>query len=123
MTAMTEIVCVPVTAEGDVDRRWGKAEHVAIARVDDGAVTDWQVLDVGWDRSHAVGPEGHHHGRIVGFLRDHEVSLVVAGGMGPPMQHTLSRLGVRIVLGAQGDARAAVLAGVLQTAPAGVATG
>jgi predicted Fe-Mo cluster-binding NifX family protein len=123
MTTTAEIVCVPVTAEGDVDRRWGKAERVAIARVVDGAVTDWQVLDVGWDHSHAVGPEGHHHGRIVGFLRDHDVSLVVAGGMGPPMQHTLSRLGVRIVLGAQGDARTAVLRGVVAGAPAGAATG
>jgi predicted Fe-Mo cluster-binding NifX family protein len=111
MTTEAEVVCVPVTAEGEVDRRWGKAERVALARVEDHALADWQVLEVGWDRSHDAGPEGQHHGRIVRFLRDHDVSVVVAGGMGPPMQHTLSRLGVRTVLGAQGDARSAVLRG------------
>lgn len=109
MTAAVVTVCVPVTADGEVDRRWGKAERVALARVEGGTVVDWQVVEVGWNHSHDAGPEGAHHGRIVGFLREHEVGVVVAGGMGPPMQHTLTRLGVRTVLGVRGDARAAVV--------------
>jgi predicted Fe-Mo cluster-binding NifX family protein len=123
MTSDTEIVCVPVTAEGEVDRRWGKAERVALARVEGDSLTDWQVVEVGWDQSHDAGPEGQHHGRIVRFLRDHDVSVVVAGGMGPPMQHTLSRLGVRTVLGAQGDAHSAALRGVLGDVPHGAGAG
>ena len=123
MTADVEVVCVPVTTDGEVDRRWGKAERVALARVEGQELVDWQVLDVGWDRSHDAGPEGQHHGRIVRFLRDHDVTVVVAGGMGPPMQHTLNRLGVRTVLGAQGDARSAALRGALAEVPQGADAG
>lgn len=109
MTSQT--VCVPVTPTGEVDRRWGKAAQVALARVEDGSVVDWRVVDVGWDRLHDEGGEGKHHARIVRFLRDHGVTVVVAGGMGPPMQNTLAKLGVRSVLGATGDARAAAAGG------------
>ena len=123
MTADTEVVCVPVTADGQVDRRWGKAERVALARLEGHTLAAWQVVDVGWDRSHHAGSEGQHHGRIVGFLRDHDVSVVVAGGMGPPMQHTLTRLGVRTVLGVQGDARSAALRGVREDVPQGADAG
>lgn len=107
----SEIVCVPVTPTGEVDRRWGKAARVALARLDDGAVVDWRVMDVGWDRLHDAGGEGQHHARVVRFLRDNGVTVVVAAGMGPPMQNTLTKLGVRTVLGASGDARAAATSG------------
>ncbi len=107
----SQVVCMPVTPTGAVDRHWGKAVQVALARLEDGAVVDWRVVDVGWDRLHDAAGEGQHHARIVRFLRDNGVTLVVAGGMGPPMQNTLAKLGVRIVLGVTGDARAAAASG------------
>ena len=58
---------------------------------------------------HDEGTEGAHHARIVRFLRDHEVQVVVARGIGPGMQRTLGSMGVRAVTGATGDARAAAL--------------
>ena len=37
-------VCVPITAEGQVDPRWGRADCVAVAGVVDGEIADWQEL-------------------------------------------------------------------------------
>lgn len=103
------VVCVPLTPTGEIDR-WGQARRVAIARVEAGAVSEWQEFDVGWDRAHAAGTEGAHHARVARFVRDHGVETVIAARMGPDMAHMLDRLGVSVRLGAQGDARAAALA-------------
>ena len=104
------IVCVNVTEDGQVGGGWGRAPRVAVAEVTDGAVVRWTEHDVAWDRLHDEGGEGSHHARIVRFLREQGVEVVVTGHMGPPMQHTMGRLGVRVVLGASGDARAAAVA-------------
>ena len=82
----------------------------AVAEVTDGAVTRWTEHDVAWDRLHDEGGEGSHHARIVRFVREHGAEVIVPGHMGPPMQHTLGKLGTRLVLGATGDAKAAALA-------------
>lgn len=103
------IACVPVTSDEQVSGGWGKAPAVAVATVQAGAVVDWRVEPVGWDALHDAGTEGGHHALIVRFLKDNAVTLVVAGHMGEPMQNTLAKLGVKIVLGASGDARTAVL--------------
>ena len=57
-------VCVPITGAGTVDPRWGRAERVAVADVQDGSVCDWIEFDVGWGALHDSGPEGAHHARI-----------------------------------------------------------
>jgi predicted Fe-Mo cluster-binding NifX family protein len=103
-----DIVCVPVTADGQVAPGWGRAPVVALATVTDGQVTDWRVVEVGWDVSHETGTEGSHHARVVRFLRENDVTAVRAQHMGEPMQNTLRKLGVDVRLGAAGDARAAV---------------
>ncbi|HEY3549402.1 MAG TPA: NifB/NifX family molybdenum-iron cluster-binding protein [Propionicimonas sp.] len=104
------IVCVVVNESGEVGGGWGKARRVALATVAEGAVTDWREVDVRWDEAHDQGPEGSHHARIVRFLRENDVEVAVAGHMGPPMQNTLTKLGLRVVLGVTGDARAAAVA-------------
>ena len=103
------VVCVPVTPTGEIGR-WGRARRVAIARVEAGVISDWQEWDVGWDRARAAGNEGAHHARVARFVREHRVETVVATRMGPDMAHMLDRLGVEVRLGAEGKARAAVLA-------------
>lgn len=104
------IVCVVVDGSGEVGGGWGRARRVAVASVTDGVLTGWREVDVRWDEAHDEGTEGSHHARIVRFLRENDVGVVIAGHMGPPMQNTLTQLGVRLVLGASGDARAAVAA-------------
>lgn len=39
-------VCVPVTAAGLVDPRWGRADRVAIAEVAQGQVARWEEFNV-----------------------------------------------------------------------------
>jgi predicted Fe-Mo cluster-binding NifX family protein len=103
------IVCIPVTQEGFVDPSWGRADRVAIAKVTATAIDAWQEFEVGWGRLHDSGPEGGHHARIARFLTEHEVEAVVAGHMGPPMEHMLGKMGIKVHLGAAGRASEALL--------------
>jgi predicted Fe-Mo cluster-binding NifX family protein len=101
------VVCVPVTMEGMIDPRWGRADRVAIAEVTSDGIAAWHEVDVGWSTLHDAGTEGSHHARVARFLQDNHVEIVVANHMGMPMLHTLERLGVKVWLGAMGDAREA----------------
>jgi predicted Fe-Mo cluster-binding NifX family protein len=103
-------VCVPVTGDGQVDPRWGRAECVVIADVQAGGVRDWQEHDVGWGRLHDAGSEGSHHARVARFLMEHHVEAVVAHHMGDGMRRMLQKMGLDVRLGAAGDARAAAIA-------------
>lgn len=103
------IVCTTLGPDGTVGGGLGKAAHVAVAAVDDGQVGSWTEHEVAWDRLHDEGTEGSHHARIVKFLRENDVELVVARGIGPSMQNTLGKMGIRFVLGVEGDAQQAVV--------------
>jgi predicted Fe-Mo cluster-binding NifX family protein len=102
------IVCAPVTPDGDLDPRWGRAARLAVARVEGGRIVSWEEHDVAWDALHDVGTEGGHHARVARFLADHGVEVVVAGHMGAPMQAMLGKLRIVARLGMEGDARRAV---------------
>lgn len=102
------IVCTTLGPDGVVGGGLGRASHVALASVDDGQVTSWDEIEVGWDRLHGEGSEGSHHARIVKFLREHDVNVVVAKGIGEGMQRVLGNMGIQMALGLQGDARQAV---------------
>ena len=99
------LVCVPVTTDGQMDPRWGRAARVAVADVRDGSIVSWQEFDVAWDRLHDETTEGGHHARVARFLQDNAVEAVVAGHMGGEMVHMLERMGILVRLGADGDAR------------------
>jgi predicted Fe-Mo cluster-binding NifX family protein len=101
------VVCVPVTTEGLIDPRWGRANRVAVTEVTDSGIVTWHEYDVKWDALHDAGTEGSHHARVARFLQDHHVQAVVANHMGEPMVHMLERMGVKLRLGAAGDAREA----------------
>lgn len=103
------IVCLAVTQEGLVGPRWGRAERVAVAEVSQSGIEGWNEFDVGWDHLHDSGTEGGHHARIARFLREHKVEAVVAGHMGPDMEHMLGKMGIEVRLGAAGGAREAAL--------------
>lgn len=104
------IVCAPVTSEGMIDPRWGRADRVAVADVVDGEIVSWLEVEVSWSRLHDEGTPGSHHARVVTFLRDHHVEAVLANHVGDGMVRTLHAMGLPLHLGAAGDARAAVQA-------------
>ncbi len=106
------VVCVPVGAGRQVGHGWGRAPRLAVVRVLDGTIADWTEHDVRWDVLHDSTTEGGHHARVVRFLRDEHVDVVVAHHMGPPMARMIATMGLRAVLGAEGDAQRAVLAAV-----------
>ena len=106
------LVCVPVTVEGSIDPRWGCADRVAVAEVTEQGVASWQGFDVGWNQLHDAATEGSHHARIARFLRDNRVEAVVADHMGPPMAHMLDKMGLKVRLGAMGDAREAAMTAI-----------
>ena len=110
------IVAVPVTDDGVIDPRWGRAGRVAVADVQAGAIASWRAFDVRWDQQHDLGTEGGHHARVAGFLREHRVETVVAHHMGPPMLNMLGQMGIHVALEASGDARRAVLAMTVERA-------
>ncbi|HEX9100283.1 MAG TPA: NifB/NifX family molybdenum-iron cluster-binding protein [Candidatus Dormibacteraeota bacterium] len=103
------VVCLPVTAEGLIDLRWGRADRVAITEITGDGIGVWQEYVVGWDALHDAGSEGSHHARVARFLQEHHVEAVVANHMGPPMAHMLQQMGVKVWLGATGDARQAAM--------------
>lgn len=102
------IVCIPVTLDGNVDPRWGRAEWVALAEVVDGKILTWREVEVSWNRLHDEGTEGSHHARVVKFLKENGVEVVVANHMGEGMTRMLKTMQIPVHLGAAGDARSAV---------------
>jgi predicted Fe-Mo cluster-binding NifX family protein len=103
-------VCVPVTPDGQVDPRWGRADRVAIAEVADGEIRDWREFTVAWGTLHDQGSEGAHHARVARFLRDNGVKAVAVHHVGAGMQRMLGSMAVRVVTGLSGDARSAARA-------------
>jgi predicted Fe-Mo cluster-binding NifX family protein len=105
---MHMIVCTTLAPDGTVGGGLGRAARVGVGTVDAGNLVSWEEVDVAWDRLHDEGGEGAHHARIVRFLREHGVEVVVASHIGAGMIRVLDNMGIRTVLGADGDARAAV---------------
>jgi predicted Fe-Mo cluster-binding NifX family protein len=103
------IICLPVTAAGQIGQSWGRADRVAIAEVGDSGISRWEEFEVGWNQTHDAVEHSQHHERIARFLTDHHVACVVAGHMGPPMQQMLGEMGISVQLGAAGEARSAAV--------------
>ncbi len=103
-----QIVCVPIADDGQVGHTWGKARTVALATVEAGTITSWRTQAVDWDVSKTMSTEGAHHARVARFIRENEVTTVVARHMGDDMQSMLTKLGVRVRQGVTGEARIAV---------------
>ncbi len=101
------VIAVPIGPDGQVGGAWGRAASVAIAHVAEGSVSSWTEHEVGWDAAHDQGGEGEHHARVVRFLREHDVTDIVAHHMGPGMARTVAAMGLRVHTPLDADAREA----------------
>jgi len=108
--ASVMIACIPVTPDGEVDPRWGRADCLALAVVTDGAISEWQEIEVSWSTLHDQGTGAQHHARVARFLKEHHVDAVIADHVGDGMVRMLQTMSIPLHLDASGDARTAVLA-------------
>ena len=98
-------VCVPITADGRVEPRWGRADRVAVADMTNGEIGDWQEFSVAWGMLHDQESEDAHHARVARFLRNHQVQAIAVHHVGPGMQRMLDSMQIRVVAGLDGNAR------------------
>lgn len=90
---------IAVTYEnGNIFQHFGKTENFKVYDVEDGKVVSSQVL----------GSNGTGHGALAGLLAEHQVDVVICGGIGAGAQNALAEAGVELCAGAQGDADQAV---------------
>ena len=92
---------IAVTYEnGQVFQHFGHCENFKIYNVEDGKVTDSQV----------VSAVGSGHGALAGFLKQRDVDTLICGGIGGGAQAALAEANIRLIGGVQGNADEAVQA-------------
>ncbi|HZK48356.1 MAG TPA: DUF134 domain-containing protein [Thermoleophilia bacterium] len=106
------IIAVPYD-EGQVNGHFGRTEAFLIARAEGSELKESTVYDV-------VGLQ-HNHSGLAGFLASRGVEVILAGGMGPPMQQALRQAGFSLYTGVSGSAAGALetfLSGTLEQSDA-----
>jgi predicted DNA-binding protein (UPF0251 family)/predicted Fe-Mo cluster-binding NifX family protein len=96
------IVAVPFL-QGDVNAHFGSTQAFLVAEGVEG--TEGKV-----ERTTIFEVQGmqHNHAGIAGFLKEQGVEVILAGGMGGPMQQALKMQGFELYCGVSGPAVAAV---------------
>jgi predicted Fe-Mo cluster-binding NifX family protein/predicted DNA-binding protein (UPF0251 family) len=92
-------VAVPYL-QGNVNAHFGSTQAFMVAETADGKVEKAVVYEV-------QGMQ-HNHNGIAGFLKEQGVEVILAGGMGAPMQQALKMQGFELYCGVQGPALEAV---------------
>ncbi len=93
------IVAVPYL-DGTVNAHFGSTQAFLVAETSDGEITRTSVFEV-------QGMQ-HNHAGIAGFLKEQGVQVILAGGMGAPMQQALKLQGFELYCGVGGPALEAI---------------
>lgn len=118
-------IAVAVLPNGMVNAHFGRADKLAFANIENGQITEWEEVSVPFAASH--GDHGHHHDHdhqhehghhhasghhesIKDFLVESGVNLVLLDHAGPGMKLVQEQTDIKIVVGAQGNAKEAVQA-------------
>jgi predicted DNA-binding protein (UPF0251 family)/predicted Fe-Mo cluster-binding NifX family protein len=93
------IVAVPYL-QGNVNAHFGSTQAFLVAETAEGKIEKASVFQV-------QGMQ-HNHAGIAGFLKEQGVEVILAGGMGGPMQQALKMQGFELYCGVSGPATEAV---------------
>lgn len=93
------IVAVPYL-QGEVNAHFGSTQSFLIAETSEEKVTRTSIYEV-------QGMQ-HNHAGIAGFLKEQGVQVILAGGMGAPMQQALKLQGFELYCGVSGPAVEAI---------------
>ena len=83
---------------GEIFQHFGHTEQFKLYEVADGKVVASEVVDT----------NGSGHGALAGFLVNHQVEVLICGGIGGGAQNALAQAGIRLFGGCSGNADAAV---------------
>ena len=90
---------IGVTYEnGQIFQHFGHTEQFKIYDVENGRVVASEVVDT----------NGSGHGALAGFLKEHQVEVLICGGIGGGAQMALAEAGIKLYGGVSGEADAAV---------------
>ena len=83
---------------GEVFQHFGHTEAFKIYQIEDGKIVDSKVVDT----------NGSGHGALAGFLKAHNVDVLICGGIGGGARNALAEAGIQLYGGACGNADAQV---------------
>jgi predicted Fe-Mo cluster-binding NifX family protein len=86
--------------QGDVNAHFGSTQAFLVAETADGEVQQTTLYEI-------QGMQ-HSHSGIAGFLKEQGVEVILAGGMGAPMQQALKQVGFELYCGVSGPAVEAI---------------
>lgn len=102
---------IAVTTEnGQVFGHFGKCKSFTLFEVEDGKIVNKSMID----------PMGAGHGALAGVLGDHQVNVLICGGLGQGARDALAARGIKVESGVTGSVDLAVqdyLAGRLISNP------
>lgn len=99
---------IAVTYEnGSIYQHFGHTAQFKLYQVKEGKIVDSNIVDT----------NGNGHGALAGFLKEHNVEVVICGGIGAGAKTALAEAGIQLfggVIGVADEQVNAYLAGTLQ---------
>ena len=90
---------IAVTYEnGSIFQHFGRTENFKVYEVEDGRIVSSEV----------IGSDGIGHGALAGLLANHEIQVLICGGLGGGAMNALMNAGIEVCAGASGSADEAV---------------
>ena len=83
---------------GEIFQHFGHTEQFKLYDIENGKVVASEV----------VGTNGSGHGALAGFLAEHQVQVLICGGIGGGAQNALAQAGIKLFCGCSGNADQAV---------------